>query len=299
MIAILGGGFGIYGHLPALVAMGFRVSTLRRYRSSLEVRPFLATLISRVSLIEDEDELIARARIVVLARRPRDNMRTIRYITGRRRDIRIVVEKPLAADSCTARQLHRSLIKEGIRYHVPYLFLHCQWTRTIRRAMTGDARSIRIDWDMEVRNSWSSWKYDPEEGGGIVAYYAINFLALVAHMLGPTAIIKHIDLVEEHSLSFVAANSDIEMLCRFGLYDRPCYRVEVDGHEVFRAATPFGHSPAATRPDPRIGMLTSFYRQHVFAERWSACGHVQIARLWSILEGRGPSDLGTAIKSRS
>ena len=279
--------------------MGFPVSTLRRYRSTLEGRPVLATLIPRVSLFEDEDELIARTRILVLARRPRDNLRIIQNIMHHRRDIRIVAEKPIAVDSRTARQLHRTLTKARIRYHVPYLFPHCHWTRTIRRAMAGHARSIRIDWEMDFRNSRLSWKYNPEEGGGIVAYYAINFLPLAANILGPTAVVKHVNLVEQRSLSFVVGNDDVEMLCRFALRDNPCYRVKVERHEIFRAATPFGPSPVATKPDPRVGMLTSFYRRTVLAQRWHACGNMHVARMWSILEDCASSDSGKAIKSIS
>lgn len=284
MISILGCGFGLYGHLPALIDLGFPVSTLDRYRPALQAHPALSCFIPQVSFVEDEEELVTQAHVLVLARRPVDHFPIIRNLVQRRKDIQIVVEKPIAVDSRTAGRLHHIMINAGIRYHVPYLFPHCRWTQAIWHTVANRGCSVRLEWEMDFRNPASSWKYDPGVGGGIVAYYAINFLPLVLKALGPAARCKRVNYVEGRHLSFVASIGDAEILCRFAFRDEPSFRVVINGAETFRSATPFGEPPVSTLPDPRIGVLKCFYRKEVFAQKQDTLNHAQVIRTWDALE---------------
>lgn len=288
MIAILGCGFGLYGHLPALIDLGLPVSTLDRYRPALQARPELSCCIPHVSFMEDEEELMAQADVLVLARRPVDHFPIIRNLVQRRKEIRLVVEKPIAVDSRTAGRLHQMMINAGIRYHVPYLFPHCRWTRSIQHTVAGRGCSVRLEWEMDFRNPAGSWKYDPGVGGGIVAYYTINFLPLVLKALGPAARCKRVNYAEGRHLSFVASTGDVEILCRFAFRDEPSFRVVVNGTETFHSATPFGEPPVSTLPDPRIGVLQCFYRKEVFAQKQDALNHAQVIRTWNVLEDHSP-----------
>lgn len=286
MISVLGRGFGLYGHLPALIDLGFPVSTLDRYRPALQARPELSCFIPQISFIEDEEELVAQADVLVLARRPVDHVPIIQNLVQRRKDIRLVVEKPIAVDSRTAGRLHQMMINAGIRYHVPYLFPHCPWTRAIWHTVASRRCSVRLEWEMDFRNPAGSWKYDPGVGGGIVAYYAINFLPLVLKALGPAAPCRRVNYVEGRHLSFVASIGDVEILCRFAFRDEPSFWVVINGTETFRSATPFGESPVSALPDPRIGALQCFYRKEVFAQKRDALNHAQVIRTWDVLEDR-------------
>lgn len=284
MISILGCGFGLYGHLPALIDLGFSVSTLDRYRPALHARPELSRCIPHVSFIEDEEELVAQADVLVLARRPVDHVPIIRNLVQRRKEIRLVVEKPIAVDSRTAGRLHHVMINAGIRYHVPYLFPYCRWTRAIRHTVAGRGGSVRLEWEMDFRNPAGSWKYDPGAGGGMMAYYAINFLPLVLKVLGPAAPCRRVHYVEGRHMSFVASIGDAEILCRFAFRDEPSFRVMSNGTETFHSATPFGEPPVSALPDPRIGALTRFYRKEVFAQQRDTLNHAQVIRTWDVLE---------------
>ena len=284
MISVLGGGFGLYGHLPALIDLGFPVSTLDRYRTALQARPELSCFIPQVSFVEDEEELVAQANVLVLARRPCDHFPIIQNLVQHRKDIQIVVEKPIAVNSRTAGQLHQMMIDAGIRYHVPYLFPHCRWTRAIWHTVASRGCSVHLEWEMDFRNPASSWKYDPGVGGGIVAYYAINFLPLMLKALGPAALCRRVNYVEGRHLSFVASIGDVEILCRFAFRDEPSFRVVINGVETFRSATPFGEPHVSALPDPRIGVLKCFYRKEVFAQKQDALNHAQLIPMWNALE---------------
>lgn len=297
MIAILGCGFGLYGHLPALIDLGFTVSTLDRYRPTLQARPELSRCIPHVSFMKDEEELMAQADVLVLARRPVDHFPIIRNLVQRRKEIQLVVEKPIAVDSRTAGRLHHVMIDAGIRYHVPYLFPHCGWTRAIRHAVTGRSCSVRLEWEMDFRNPAGSWKYDPGVGGGMVAYYAINFLPLVLKALGPAARCRGVKYVEGRHLSFVASIGDVEILCRFAFRDELSFRVVINGTDTFHSATPFGDPPVSALPDPRIGVLTCFYKKEVFAQQRDALNHAQVIRTWNELENHPPLNSAETINS--
>ena len=70
--AILGSGFGLYGYLPALQALGCRVVLPLRYRSIIENRAELSGFAERIGWAADDTDAIDQADAVVVARRPAD-----------------------------------------------------------------------------------------------------------------------------------------------------------------------------------------------------------------------------------
>ena len=76
-IGILGGGFGIYGYLPAAVGNGWNVKLLERYRKSIQDRVELNYCLESCVFVQDESELLGSVDYLVIARIPKEQYRII------------------------------------------------------------------------------------------------------------------------------------------------------------------------------------------------------------------------------
>jgi hypothetical protein len=281
VIAILGGGFGLYGHLPAVVGLGERVSTLRRYESFLRDRPELSSLLNDVDLRETEDELLSDAKLVVLARRPADNLAMARRLLDEQRRIRFVIEKPIGPSPVEALILHDRLKAEGIPYDTPYLFLHSDWAAPLR---TDDPIEADILWRFPLRNAGDSWKYSDAAGGGPLAYYFIHLLPIAA-LLGDEAKVTAFRYAQEQDRSTIelrmtGAKGQANFLFQVGDV-APHFAVSFGGGSNWASASPFGPMPARGEADPRIPVLRRFYASDVIPNR-PGFRHLQgpALRLW-------------------
>lgn len=286
MIALLGGGFGLYGHLAALVGLNRPVSTLSRYRPILERRPELAPLLDRIVFEDDEDALLSDAEVVVLARRPVDNLALARALIARGKPVRLVIEKPIGPDPASALRLHEALAEAGVDYRTPYLFLHAPWSDALARP----CRELDILWRFGRRNAGDSWKYDAASGGGALAYYFIHFLPVALRWDGQARLAafetERDGAGERLHLAMVAGDRRLDI--RFELGDRPAtFEVTCDGSLVTCEDSPFGPPPEPGEPDPRIPILQTFYRDEVFSGRAADTAlYAPSLRLWNALEAQ-------------
>jgi len=282
LIAVLGSGFGLYGHIPALVELGFPVATLARYRTVLEGRPELAALQSKLELVATEDELLSEAQVVVLARRPQDNIRHALSLKGKVSINAIVLEKPPAPSPEGALNILRDL--ENRRVFTPYLLRWCEWFPLLQLA---DAQQIAIEWSYVPRVATSHWKSESAAGGGILAFYFIHLVALVSHIL-PQFSIERFEVVDRKRAVELKldAKSTKAVAVSFTAGARDNYfRIIVDGRVAVCAETPFGPTPRAGERDPRIDALKRFYAQEVFGTA-APSELTRIVALWGELKSR-------------
>ena len=52
-VGILGGGFGLYGYLPAFANLRFEIFTLSKYENFINKRPDLAKYIDKINFLND------------------------------------------------------------------------------------------------------------------------------------------------------------------------------------------------------------------------------------------------------
>lgn len=261
MTLVLGGGFGLYGHVAALASAGSKVATLARYRPLAEARVELEPLISRVQWAESEEAAIASATRICLARRPAENAALAHRIAAAGGCELLIIEKPIAAGPGEAMALEDALIAHRQRWVTPYLLLFCDWFETIARGIR-EGRDVAISWSHLPSPRVRNWKTMEEEGGGASSFYFIHCLALIeALMPGAAMSAKRIaDTGEGEQISLVAANGTASLDIIFILGRPPGFTIAVDGIALFNAATPFGDVPAAGVPDVRIPVLQRFYR---------------------------------------
>jgi predicted dehydrogenase len=188
--AILGSGFGLYGYLPALIEAGVETIFLpSRYKARFLNRPDVTHLISAVQWMPDETTALKNADTVVLALRPdMQEMWVARSLTMPNIK-RLILEKPLAPSPAAALDLHNALINSGKCFRIGYVFRYTIWGRALRSMLSAGSldgiNELKISWFFlahHFRNNSIGWKQNCEFGGGIIRFYGIQLIALLAEI---------------------------------------------------------------------------------------------------------------------
>lgn len=185
MFAIVGSGFGLYAYMPAIVgALGERVAMPSRYRARFDERRELAPYAASIEWCADETAALAQATGVVVAQRPEDQESWIRRGVELRNIERVVLEKPLARTPEAASRAQRALARSGKRFRIGYVFRFTEWgERFLASAKAGACDALSIDWRFHAhhfRHDLANWKRSHAAGGGVVRFYGIQALALLA-----------------------------------------------------------------------------------------------------------------------
>lgn len=289
MILVVGGGFGLYGHVAALAGSGRDVATLGRYRTQAEARPELADLLPRIRWVDDALTAARDAEAVVLAQTPGQNAALARQLAAEGVGGTLIIEKPVAEFPAAAAALEAELAAAGRRWAVPYLFAQCDWATGAATALT-QGKSVEIDWAHRQSPMVRGWKREADAGGGAIAFYFIHCLALaetLAPGCQPTLEVAHDanGAVAACSLSVAASEQSPSFRMRFSLGGEAQFGVRIDDIAVTEMATPFGPIPAAGSPDPRLPMLASFHRRVAEDPAFQPPAfHAAVTRHWAALE---------------
>ena len=77
---ILGGGFGLYGYLPAAFNNGFNILTLEKYKDFILSRADIKQFFNKIQFYKKDQEVINKSNILVIARRPGDQQKIIKKL---------------------------------------------------------------------------------------------------------------------------------------------------------------------------------------------------------------------------
>jgi predicted dehydrogenase len=284
LIAVFGSGFGLYGHLPAVVELGRDVCVPARYRQAFDGRAELMAYRSAIHFVDDEAALLSNADLAVLARRPADNEALAHRAIPRA--IQLVIEKPPAPTPQAALSLDSALSAAGVRHSTPYLFAYCDWARDCQRmVISGDATEITLDWRFNSPGSRESWKATPQDGGGPLSYYFIHVIALAQFFLGDYHVVdcRVAEDGSERKISMAAVNGPVRFAGTFCIGSSDSvFSVALNGVSATTAATPFGMVPRRGDRDPRIDALKRFYTAEVFSNATGRdAGGRRILRVWA------------------
>lgn len=186
MWGILGGGFGLYGYLPALLAAGETAVCLpRRYHATLRARPELRPLLAQVHFVDDDDEVLARVDGLVLAQRPQDAIQRLEQLVALPRLRQLVLEKPLGPTPAAAAHLLDCLEATGKTCRAGFTFRWAPWSRRWQHALREGkaARHTALRWHFRAhhyQHALPNWKRLPEQGGGALRFFGIHVVALLA-----------------------------------------------------------------------------------------------------------------------
>ncbi|MCH5342464.1 MAG: hypothetical protein J1E64_00385 [Acetatifactor sp.] len=189
---ILGSGFGLYGYLPAVSECGYKVIIPARYRAKFESRQELVIYSDTVHYIEDDediDSLTGNLDLLVIARRPSDQVDVLKLICDKHAinlPRKVILEKPLAASPDEALEIwsHISNDNSQMQFRMGYTFFYTVWGREVLKHLHSDEGCvISITWDFEAHhftNDIDTWKRYEQQGGGALRFYGIQVIGLLA-----------------------------------------------------------------------------------------------------------------------
>ena len=188
MLGILGGGFGLYGYLPAAAALLQEpVLLLNKYKPIIESRQELLNFKDQIIWLESEEELIQTADSLVISRRPFDQEALVSKCLVQTNLKRIMFEKPLASTPEKAQKILDQVAKSDKHCSVDFTFRFTNWAMQLKEKLLNsefsEHESINLSWhfmaDHFSRNV-ESWKMDHAQGGGAIRFYGIHVIALLA-----------------------------------------------------------------------------------------------------------------------
>lgn len=183
MYTIVGSGFGLYGYLPALIERGAEGVILPvAYRDRFERRAELDRYRDAIHWVEDHDAAFAAASGVVIAVSPSLQPAAASRAVAQSNVREIVLEKPIAITPDQAMATLRLAVDRRVR--VGYTLLHTDWYQAFRTALAvPDCARVHIQWHFmahHFRHGIDTWKRFHGQGGGVLRFYGIHLVALLA-----------------------------------------------------------------------------------------------------------------------
>ena len=256
-ISILGGGFGIYGYLPAACCLGWEVATLARYRNAIKERPELSTYCKSIQFFESESDLLSFGSAIVFARKPQLQfeflMKTLQCNTNL---THFYLEKPLSDSIANSRSVLDLLVDSGKSFSVGYLFQYTDWFEELENICASQENHIVINWRIPLTNS--DWKNSQIAGGGIYSFFLIHFVPILTRLGFP---ISDLNVAYENQKCTIksSARNSIEINAQI-VPENFCFELLANNkiEPIFHAETPFGFKPLKATPDPRIESLKKY-----------------------------------------
>lgn len=254
-VSILGGGFGVYGYLPAACSLGWEVTTLRRYEQAILGRPELSPYFESVIFVESESDLCRFGSALVFARTPTLQFNYI-FDNLNSNISHYYLEKPLA-DSISNAQLALHQLNESRQsFSVGYLFQYTEWFMDLESICANQGNRIIFNWRIPFTNS--DWKHSQVSGGGLYSFFLVHFVPILRRLGFPLSDLKISHKNDKCTLKIEGTNY-IEINAQI-VTENFYFEILINNkfEPLFHAQTPFGLKPLKGTPDPRIHPLKKY-----------------------------------------
>jgi hypothetical protein len=252
-LGILGGGFGLYGYLPAATQGGFRVYTLSKYREFISQRAELSDFERYVHFVDDESVLLDISESLIVARDPLNQFKIVSERAGQYKNL--FLEKPLGANLNAHKESLSLLIERNQNFSVGYLAPYTDWFQELDFV---EMQKIRIQWNCRIDPN--SWKSSTFPNRGLFSYFGVHLLPLI-YKLDP----KKIEIVKSTDenilqIKLLTESNCVEIFLSEG--SSPSFHVSavISGKQTTICASdsPFGKQGKRGSPDPRIPLLVDY-----------------------------------------
>jgi predicted dehydrogenase len=266
---IIGGGFGLYGYLPAILEdPNASVVLPEEYRQKIESRPDIAAYSARIEWLPSIDAALGAASFVIVAVPPSSQEQVIQRTLSYPDIQALFLEKPLAPEPGRSAELLESVIRAKKRIRVGYTFFFTTWYRQLKASLREPAAELRISWlftSHHVRFNQDTWKKHHLIGGGVLRFFGIHLVAVLASLGYDSASTRILNgrasgqptLWEAEFSGFglppcEVIVSSVSDRIEFGVQVlRPGGRAAMD----FFSESPFGEPHLDSTPDYRIAIL--------------------------------------------
>lgn len=181
MIGIIGGGFGLYGWLPALCQYYPNETILleSRHKSKFDKRSELQKYKDRIEW-KDGFDVVNDSKLLVIAIPPSKVYPYLEFIIDSKNCKKLIVEKPICETPEKSEAFIKAVEDKGIKICSSYLFLYTDWYREL-----DPDKQYEIVWFKINNNPKKSWKHNSKLGGGEI-FYKIHLLALQSENINTT-----------------------------------------------------------------------------------------------------------------
>jgi hypothetical protein len=184
IFTVAGGGFGLYGYVPALIARAIEPVVLpEAYRSEMERRPELRPYVSRIRWVANRATACEAASGLVIATPPTIQQEIVRQVLAQY-DVRtFVLEKPVAKTPDAATATLRGIAAAGKRMRIGYTLLFTGWCKALAWPSLESGARVTIQWEFlahHFAHGLDVWKRRVGDGGGVLRFYGVQLIALLA-----------------------------------------------------------------------------------------------------------------------
>lgn len=308
---ILGGGFGLYGYLPAVAAhTKGPIYTLAHYRGTIRERKDICAYEGRLAYKEDAKAIMAQCNAVIIALRPVDQEAILQEMLDQNWQGVAILEKPVARNPARAIALLERLSLSGINYRVGFTFGVTAWFGRLQEFLAeNEGRPVLLEFQWRFlahhyRHSVDTWKRHPDQGGGALRFYAIHLIALLAKCGFVTPVSSRratTESGEEPQCQFTVAKGDwrATVLCdsqwsgqqefrlRGVVTGGPTWEISLD--DPLRKSFPGPEGKTDFQVDARVGYLQKIIGQPGETADWDGLAYMKHAVLWEQVERCGGS----------
>ena len=256
-ISILGGGFGIYGYLPAACSLGWEVATLARYSDAVRDRPELSSYYKSIQFIESEGHLLGFGTAIVFAKKPQLQFEFLLNTLQSNSNLNhFYLEKPLADTISNSRSILDLLVDSSKSFSVGYLFKYTDWFKELEDICESHGNRIVINWRIPFTNS--DWKNSQIAGGGLYNFFLIHFVPVLTQLGFQISDLSITNENQKCTIKSFAGNS-IEINAQI-VFENFYFELLANNkiEPIFHAETPFGVKPLKGTPAPRIHSLKRY-----------------------------------------
>ena len=174
-VGILGGGFGLYGYLPAFANLDFEIFTLEKYERFIRERADLTKYIKDINFLKEED-LLSKVDCISISRNPENQYKFLVNYKDYEFN-HLYLEKPIAHNTVSYKKCIENLEIQKTNFSVFYSLTYMDWYRNIiEEIKEGADQNFKIEW--KIKQSVSTWKQDVSKGGGLLNFYGIHFFKM-------------------------------------------------------------------------------------------------------------------------
>ena len=252
-VGILGGGFGLYGYLPAFANLQFEIFTLSKYENFIKKRPDLAKYNDKVNFLNEEKELIKKVDYINIARNPESQYQFLIHNKPYRFK-HLYIEKPIAHQTISYKKCIENFETENTSFSVFYSLTYMDWYNNIIEEIQQEIdKDYTILW--KIKQKSSSWKQDISRGGGMLKFYGIHFIQM---FIDANLTLKNISM-SKNKLEINLESKNINFLTiLIESSDKNSFSIYKNKEIIVNSSNPFLKEIIPELPDPRIEILEKY-----------------------------------------
>lgn len=291
--AILGAGFGLYGYLPALIACGQDIFLPERYKVRFNARTELQSYAQGINWCNNEEHMLSITSAALLALSPQLQSHWLDHCLAKKNIRTLFLEKPLAVTPDLAfRQLER-LRQANIEFAIGYLFRYTPWANLIL-TQAHLYKKISIHWQFmahHFQHNLKTWKRFHAEGGGVIRFYGIHLIALLAEKGYHDVAYSKISVSPQgeyqawHACFTGPGLPDCDIHIDSAASNPQFHIFDDRNNKIIELTDPFATPPLSTL-DRRVPLLIQFCSSFLHQPAARSDWYEKVLELWSQAESR-------------